>query len=189
MILTTVPSNTDKIDGLGVSPLKVSSIEMNASGAFTTSISVKYNVATPYRNSEFPLWTKVSDVDVDNATVANALTTTDITNNYNAVFTLLPTKTSTIISGANVVIKTNYGKVTLEDAKGDIWGKTATTVTYDKTVTEGIQEVLDNTWTDATTGSFIGEKIGKYGKRSIQADMSTLDMNGLHITIKILGVF
>lgn len=155
---------------------------MNASGAFTTSISVKYNVATPYRNSEFPLWTKVSDVDVDNATVANALTTTDITNNYNAVFTLLPTKTSTIISGANVVIKTNYGKVTLEDAKGDIWGKTATTVTYDKTVTEGIQEVLDNTWTDATTGSFIGEKIGKYGKRSIQADMSTLDMNGLHIT-------
>lgn len=182
LILTTVPSNTDKIDGLGVSPLKVSSIEMNASDAFTTSISVKYNADTPYRNSEFSLWTKVSDVDVDNATVANALTTTDITDNYNAVFTLLPAKTGTIISSANVVIKTNYGKVTLEDVKGDIWGKTATTVTYDKTVTEGIQEVLNNTWTNATTGSFIGEKIGKFGKRSIQADMSTLDMDGLHIT-------
>ena len=182
LILTTVPSNTDKIDGLGVSPLKVSSIEMNASDAFTTSISVKYNADTPYRNSEFSLWTKVSDVDVDNATVANALTTTDITDNYNAVFTLLPAKTGTIIRSANVVIKTNYGKVTLEDVKGDIWGKTATTVTYDKTVTEGIQEVLNNTWTNATTGSFIGEKIGKFGKRSIQADMSTLNMDGLHIT-------
>lgn len=182
LILTTVPSNTDKIDGLGVSPLKVSSIEMNANGAFTTSIPVKYNAATPYRNSEFSLWTNVSDVDLTAATVVNTLTTTDITDNYNAVFTLLPLKSGVTANNANVVIKTNYGKVTLDNAKGNIWGKTATTVTYDKTVTEGVQEVLDNTWTDATKGSFIGEKIGKYGKRSIQADMSTLDMDGLHIT-------
>ena len=182
LILTTVPSNTDKIDGLGVSPLKVSSIEMNANGAFTTSIPVKYNAATPYRNSEFSLWTNVSDVDLAAATVANSLTTTDITDNYNAVFTLLPLKSGVTANNANVVIKTNYGKVTLDNAKGNIWGKTATTVTYDKTVTEGVQEVLDNTWTNATKGSFIGEKIGKYGKRSIQADMSTLDMDGLHIT-------
>lgn len=182
LILTTVPSNTDVIDGLGVSPLKVSSIGMNATNAFTTSISTKYNAASPYRAGEFPLWVNVSDVDADNATVANALTTTDITNNYNAVFTLLPAKTSTTVIGAEIVIKTNYGKVTLEDATGDIWGKTATTVTYDKTVTEGIQEVLDNTWTAATSGSFIGENIGKFGRRSIKADMSTLDMDGLHIT-------
>lgn len=182
LILTTVPSNTDKIDGLGVSPLKVSSIEMNANGAFTTSIPVKYNAATPYRNSKFSLWTKVSDVDLAAATVANSLTTTDITDNYNAVFTLLPLKSGVTANNANVVIKTNYGKVTLDNAKGNIWGKTATTVTYDKTVTEGIKEVLNNTWTSATTGSFIGEKIGKFGKRSIQADMSTLDMDGLHIT-------
>lgn len=180
--LTTVPSNTEKIDILGVSPLKVSSIGMNAAEAFTTSISVKYDATTPYRAAEFPLWANVSEVDVENATVGGALTTTDITNNYNAVFTLLPAKTGTTVTGAEIVIKTNYGKVTLNDAKGNIWGNTAATVNYDKTVSEGIKNVLDNTWTAATTGSFVSENIGRYGKRSIKADMSTLDMDGLHIT-------
>lgn len=181
--LTTEPSNTDKIDGLNVSPLKVASVELNATDAFTTAIPVKYDAGIPHRNSDYPLWAHVSEVDQASAITASTLTTTDITNNYNAVFTLLPAKNGTTVGNdANIVIKTNYGKVILDDDKGTVWGKTAATVIYDKKVSEGIQEVLDNTWTAATSGSFENENIGKYGQRTIKADMSKLDMNGLHIT-------
>ena len=180
--LTTVPSNTDKIDKLGVSPLKVSKVEMNAASTFTTGIAVKDAEGTPNKQSEYPLWSGVSDVDLTTATKVGALSTTDITNNYNAVFTLLPSADDITVSGATIVINTNYGKVTLEDATGDIWGKTSTT--YDKTVSAGIQDVLRNTWiANTTTGAiFNGEKTGGLFKRNIKADMAELDMDGLHIT-------
>lgn len=184
--LTTVPSNTDKIDNLGVSALKVASVEMTAANAFTTSIAVVDAEGIPNKQSEYPLWTGISDVDVAGVIPVDVLTTTDITDNYKAVFTLLPSAEGIGVSNAEIVIKTNYGKVTLKDATGDIWGKAdaTATVNYDKTVSAGIKDVLKNTWIANTTSgaTFENEKTGASFRRSIKADMSTLDMDGLHIT-------
>lgn len=181
--LTTVPSGTEKIDNLGVSPLAVSSVAMSTTAqSFNISVPVKTTTTTPTSATTYPLWTGVSDVDLTSAVSVNALSTTDIKDNYSAVFTLLPTDAASVdASGAKFVIQTNYGSVTLNDTNDKIWGKTATTVTYDKKVSEGIADVLKNTWVANTSGTFKNETVGGLFRRSIKADMSKLDMNDLHI--------
>lgn len=181
--LTIVPSNTDEIDKLDVSPLKVSKVELNAADAFTESIAINATGSVPKKKEDYPLWSGVSDVDLTTATKVGALSTTDITNNYNVVFTLLPSADNISVEEATIVIYTNYGKVTLDEDKGTIWGESAATGTYSETVSAGIQNVLQNTWIENTTGViFNGEKTGGSFRRSIKADMAELDMDGLHIT-------
>ncbi len=180
--LTTVPSGTEKIDNLGVSPLAVSSVAMSTTAnSFNTSLSVAATTTVPTSNSTYPLWTGVSDVDLASAAATTELSTTDIKDNYSAVFTLLPTGSTVNAAGAKFVIQTNYGKVSLDDSNDKIWGKTAATINYDKKVSEGIADVLANTWIANTSGTFKNEKVGGLFRRSIKADMSKLDMDGLHV--------
>lgn len=182
--LTIAPSNTDKIDKLDVSPLKVSKVELNATDAFTESIAVKATTDS-INKEDYPLWSVVSDVDLATVTKVDALSTTDIANNYNAVFTLLPSDNDISVGDdATIVIYTNYGKVTLGKDEETIWGESTATATYSETVSAGIQNVLRNTWIENTTAGsiFNGEKTGGLFRRNIKVDMAELDMDGLHIT-------
>lgn len=184
--LVTVPSNTDKIDNSGaVNPLKVTNVELSTTGAdFVVSVPAAYNAAVPAAALGHPLWSglwaNVSEVDMTSAVKNTRLATTDITNNYRAEFTLLP-NTGTTLVGGKVVITTNYGTVTLVDATGAIMQSKLVPAVPLVTVTAGLQEVLDGTWSLATAGVFKGENVGKRATRTINADMSTIDMNNLHI--------
>lgn len=188
--LTADLENTEAINNLDVEPLKVTSMELNAedassNGVFTTAISVK-NSATPVTSAikaDYPIWNTQSTVDLTTAptgVTANAatLTTTDLTDNA-AVFTLLPTMTGKTATEASVVVKTNYGKVTL-NKDAEVWTASGAA---DAKVLDGINSVLDNTWRTAGAESvFAGQKVAGYGQRGIKVDVEDLDMDGLHIT-------
>lgn len=188
--LTADLENTEAINNLDVEPLKVTSMELNAedassNGVFTTAISVK-NSATPVTSAikaDYPIWNTQSTVDLTTAptgvtTNAATLTTTDLTDNA-AVFTLLPTMTGKTATEASVVVKTNYGKVTL-NKDAEVWTASGAA---DAKVLAGINSVLDNTLVDAKAESvFAGQKVAGYGQRGIKVDVEDLDMDGLHIT-------
>lgn len=188
--LTADLENTEAINNLDVEPLKVTSMELNAedvssNGVFTTAISVK-NSTTPVTSAikaDYPIWNTQSTVDLTTAptgVTANAatLTTTDLTDNA-AVFTLLPTMTGKTATEASVVVKTNYGKVTL-NKDAEVWTASGAA---DAKVLAGINSVLNNTWRTAGAESvFAGQKVAGYGQRGIKVDVKDLDMDGLHIT-------
>lgn len=188
--LTADLENTEAINNLDVEPLKVTSMELNAedassNGVFTTAISVK-NSATPVTSAikaDYPIWNTQSTVDLTTAptgVTANAatLTTTDLTDNA-AVFTLLPTMTGKTATEASVVVKTNYGKVTL-NKDAEVWTASGAA---DAKVLAGINSVLNNTLVDAKAESvFAGQKVAGYGQRGIKVDVEDLNMDGLHIT-------
>lgn len=180
------PTNADRINNLGVAELKVTKAQLGASGAiFTTGLYVKAtDAAIAYTGDDAlinGLWDKASDVDLTDAnlTTVTELTTTNVSNDK-AVFTLLPAKASIDGTGAKVTINTNYGKVELA-AADEVWVKgTAAAVS----VKDGLENVLKNTWVAPSTASpnFGTEKTGGLFNRKITADMSTLNMDGLHIT-------
>lgn len=180
------PTNADRINNLGVAELKVTKAQLGATGAiFTTGLYVKAtDAAIAYTGDDAlinGLWDKASDVDLTDAhlTTVAELTTTNVSNDK-AVFTLLPAKASIDGTGAKVTINTNYGKVELA-ATNEVWVKgTAAAVS----VKDGLEDVLNNTWVAPSTASpnFGTEKTGGLFNRKITADMSTLNMNGLHIT-------
>lgn len=188
--LTADLENTEAINNLDVEPLKVTSMELNAedassNGVFTTAIFVK-NSATPVTSAikaDYPIWNTQSTVDLTTAptgVTANAatLTTTDLTDNA-AVFTLLPTMTGKTATEASVVVKTNYGKVTL-NKNAEVWTESGAA---DAKVLDGINSVLNNTLRTAGAESvFAGQKVAGYGQRGIKVDVEDLDMDGLHIT-------
>ncbi|WP_294615716.1 hypothetical protein [uncultured Bacteroides sp.] len=180
------PTNVEKINNLGVAELKVTKAGLEASGnIFTTGLHVKAtDDAIGYTGSDDlikALWNKASDVDLteSNLTLVNSLTTTNVSNDK-AVFTLLPAKSSIDATGAAVTINTNYGKVVL-DENVETWVKGSDAAVAVKV---GIENVLNNTWVAPGTSSsnFGNEKTGGLFNRKITADMSTLDMDGLHIT-------
>lgn len=192
--LTADLENTEAINSLDVEPLKVTSMELNAedassNGVFTTAISVKNSTTavTSAIKADYPIWDTQSTVDLTTAPTARpgvtpsaaTLTTTDLTDNA-AIFTLLPTMTGKTANDASVVVKTNYGKVTLDDATATVWTKSGAA---DATVLAGINDILIKTLTDApATSVFAGQKVAGYGQRGIKVDVEDLDMDGLHIT-------
>jgi len=184
--LTSNLKNTNDINSLNVTPLKVAKVELKATktgnGLFTTKISVA-NPATQINKTEYPLWKYQSTVDQENVSAqSETLSTTDITDNA-AIFTLLPTKTETSVAQqadeANVTVYTNYGTVTL-NKDAEVWSKSGATA---QKVLEGINFILANTLTDApATSVFAGQKVAGYAQRSIDVDVKNIDMDGLHIT-------
>ena len=196
--LTADLQNADKINNLDVAPLKLTDVELNATdnsllGVFTTRISLNANsLDRVHSASIYPNWVKVSEVDNNkDATITRVetLSTTDITDNTTAVFTLLPTqKTSNDeyvqADAATITVQTNYGKVALSEATGDVWTAEVTTEEPEQTVVEGINNILKKTYIDETRSNslFSGELVGTSAKRGIKVDVSNLDMHGLHIT-------
>lgn len=187
--LVTNPSNTDVINNLPVAPLAVSDVEMTAAisdtkGAFNTEVELAASTDEAASKSIYPIWENVSEVNVETPSeTVKTLTTKDVTDNFTAVFSLLPTKNDIALQdGASVKINTNYGYVELNDATEKVWNKKGGTEITAKTVKDGIEEVLKNTWI-ANTGSknFKGENTGASFTRTIEADMNKLNMNGLHI--------
>lgn len=181
--LATVLKNADGVNNLvdKDAQLKVESVELNAedgsgNGAFTTVLPLA--MGDTYTDSEHEGWAKQISVDLDGATTKSKLTTKDVTNDK-AVFTLLPSASDIKLAesaATNVVINTNYGKVTLKyDA--EIWANKG----IKTTVAAGIQAVLQGLWAEATKGTFAGENIGRHFPRTIEADMADIDMDGLHI--------
>lgn len=181
--LATVLKNADGVNNLvdKDAQLKVESVELNAedgsgNGAFTTELPLA--IGAEYTNSEHEGWAKQISVDVTSAVTKSKLTTKDVTNDK-AVFTLLPSASDIELAesaATNVVINTNYGKVTLKyDA--EIWANKG----IKTTVAAGIQAVLQGLWAEAAKGTFAGENIGRHFPRTIEADMADIDMDGLHI--------
>lgn len=188
--LVTKPSNTEVINSLPVAPLKVSSVEMTAKtdaddAAFNTAVALTAENETPVSNDTYAIWTNVSGVNTATATgTAETLTTKDITDNFTAVFSLLPTAEDiALAAGASVKINTNYGYVELNDAAEKVWNVAKnSSETTAETVKEGIESVLQKTWIANTTSTnFNGEKTGGNFNRTIEADMKDLNMDGLHI--------
>lgn len=180
------PTNADRINNLGVAELKVTKAKLGATGnIFTTGLHVKAtDGGIGYKGDDnliTNLWNKASDVDLTDAnlTTVAELTTTNVSNDK-AVFTLLPAKTAIDGTGAAVTINTNYGKVELA-AEEKVWAKGTTAAV---SVKDGLEYVLNNTWVAPSTASpnFGTEKTGGLFNRKITADMSTLNMDGLHIT-------
>lgn len=180
------PTNADRINNLGVAELKVTKAKLGATNnIFTTGLHVKATeVAIGYQGNDAliaSLWNKASNVDLTDAkmTLVNELTTTNVSNDK-AVFTLLPAKTSIDGAGAAVTINTNYGKVVLAETE-EVWVKGTEAAV---SVENGLVGVLDNTWVAPSIASpnFGKEATGGLFNRKITADMSTLDMDGLHIT-------
>lgn len=193
--LTADLQNTNAINSLDVEPLKVTSMELNATDggndAFTTAISIKYgtNAVSSTIKEEYPIWSQQSEVDLTNvpsplpvgvtSAKAGTLTTTDVTDNA-AIFTLLPQMTSVEADDASVVVNTNYGKVTLDDDTETVWSGGSD---GEVTVLDGIKYILAHTLTTApATSVFAGQQVAGYGQREIAVDVNDLDMDGLHIT-------
>lgn len=187
--LVTLPSNTEVIENLPVAPLSVSNVEMtaklvDASGAFNTAVELTAEDEAAASNGVYSIWTNVSGV---NTTIAkesvNKLTTKDVTDNFTAVFSLLPTADdATLADGASIKINTNYGYVELNDPTAKVWNKKNGTDATALTVKEGIEKVLQNTWiANESSKNFKGEKTGGSFYRTVEADMKNLNMNGLHI--------
>ena len=199
--LTADLRHAEAINNLDVAPLKLTSAVLRAvdnskAGALTTAISVKVGTGTPASDDEYEAWTEVSEADQANVVAANQvgkLTTTDIANNNVAIFTLLPTKSSTTASAAGVVVKTNYGKVAMysyDEAYNsgnnsgvgeEIWTQSDQAA---KTVLDGVNDILSKTYIAETrnTSLFTGELVGTSAQRGIEVDVRNLDMDGLHIT-------
>lgn len=83
------------------------------------------------------------------------------------------------ITSVTVTVATNYGKVVVKEGENDkLWHQGASSSKIVEGLTSTLNVVLDAA-KEGTT--FDGEQIGKYAARSIDVDMSDLDMNGLHI--------
>ncbi|MGN0052444.1 MAG: hypothetical protein ACI378_00090 [Bacteroides sp.] len=194
LTLNTKAINDDVISNLDVAALKVTDVELTAKSAtanlFNTSVALKATGATPHTNTDdFDHWADVTEADFTSATASATLKTTDATNT-SAIFTLLPVASTADVADAadkaKVVINTNYGTVTVAYASGETpWAKTEDKLgtTEAKTVSDGLEDVLKNVYIDNTTTSskFYGEKTGGKMTRWIEADISKLDMNNLHI--------
>lgn len=184
--LTADLQHAEAINSLDVAPLKLTSAELSAkkgqSGVLTTAISIKVGNGAPASGDEYEAWTEVSEADqAAVSSQVSELTTTDIANGNVAIFTLLPTKTSAIADAASVVVKTNYGKVTMDDAEEEIWTQSGQAA---KTVLNGVKDILSKTYISETrnTSLFTGELVGTSAQRGIEVDVRNLDMDGLHIT-------
>ena len=187
--LVTIPSNTEVIENLPVAPLSVSNVEMiatldNGKAAFNTAVELTAEAAEAVSKGVYPIWTNVSGVNVTAVKEAvDKLTTKDVTNNFTAVFSLLPTADdATLANGASIKINTNYGYVELNDPAAKVWNKKNGTDATAQTVKQGIESVLQNTWiANESSKNFKGEKTGGSFYRTVAADMKNLNMNGLHI--------
>ena len=187
--LVTIPSNTEVIENLPVAPLSVSNVEMtatldNGKAAFNTAVELTAEAAAAVSKDVYPIWTNVSGVNVTAVKEAESkLTTKDVTDNFTAVFSLLPTADdATLADGASIKINTNYGYVELNDAVAKVWNKKNGTDATAQTVKQGIESVLQNTWiANESSKNFKGEKTGGSFYRTVEADMKNLNMNGLHI--------
>lgn len=184
--LVTDPSNTEVIENLPVAPLSVSNVEMTATledgdDAFNTAVELTAEDEVAASNGTYSIWTNVSGVNTDMAIDAvETLTTKDVTDNFTAVFSLLPTAEDVTLGDASIKINTNYGYVKL-DAAAEVWKKKITDADA-QTVKEGVESVLRNTWVaNKSSKNFKNEKTGGSFNRIIAADMKNLNMNGLHI--------
>ena len=186
--LTSNLENANAINGLDVEPLKVTKVGLEATNTGTTNLfTTSIPVAIPSKQiskTEYPLWRYQSSVDQANSSIVTSatLTTTDVADNV-AIFTLLPTATSTGITkqadDASVTVYTNYGTVTL-DKDAEVWSKSGSAA---QSVLKGINNILVNTLIDAaTTSVFAGQKVAGYAQRFIDVDVKNIDMDGLHIT-------
>lgn len=194
LTLNTKAINDDVISNLDVAALKVTDVELTAKSTtanlFNTSVALKATGATPYTNTaDFDHWTDVTEADFTATITSPTLKTTDATNT-SAIFTLLPVASTADVADAadkaKVVINTNYGTVTVAYASSEKpWAKTEDKLgtTEAKTVSDGLEDVLNNVYIANTTTSskFYGEKTGGKMTRWIEADISKLDMNDLHI--------
>lgn len=190
--LNTIASNTKTIEDLNLkTPLKVANIEITAedasgNGVFNTTVElVAASTGTPASQSDYPIWTNVSDVDFTNAVAVKTLKTRDVVDNFTAIFSLLPAEETTALGSASIKINTNYGYVELVDATLNpekVWNTVNGTEATAKTIKEGIEDVLKKTWIANTTSvNFKDEKTGGSFTRTIKADMGNLKMDKLHI--------
>ena len=195
LTLNTKAINDDVISNLDVADLKVTDVELTAKSAtanlFNTSVALKaLGIAPTTHTGDFDHWADVTEADFTAVTTSATLKTTDATNT-SAIFTLLPVDATTAdvddhANNAKVVINTNYGTVTVAYASGKTpWAKTEDKLgtAEAKTVSDGLEDVLKNVYIANTTTSskFRNEKTGGKMTRWIEADISKLDMNNLHI--------
>lgn len=195
LTLNTKAKNDGVISALPVAALKVTDVELTAkdvlaAGLFNTSVALQATDATPHTNTgDFDHWTDVTEADFGTVTPSATLKTTDATNT-SAIFTLLPVASTADVddnaANAKVVINTNYGTVTVAWAAGETpWAKTEAelgTATA-MAVSDGLEDVLQKVYMTNTTSTskFNTEKTGGKMSRWIEADISKLDMNNLHI--------
>ena len=194
LTLNTKAINDDVISNLDVAALKVTDVELTAKSAtanlFNTSVALQATGTTPTTvTGDFDHWTDVTEADFTAVATSATLKTTDATNT-SAIFTLLPVASTADVANAadkaKVVINTNYGTVTVAYAAAEKpWAKkeaelgTATAMT----VSDGLENVLQNVYiaNDTPSSKFYREKTGGKMTRWIEADISKLDMNNLHI--------
>lgn len=199
LYLTLTPKNSPTLPA-GVDALTVSGVALkektSTTEPFTTGVRVKgmnqrpaaYVYNTSNNTYKHLTWWR-SDLDLTNLETANEISTSDVVNNK-ATFTLLPTTAAGGgFTDGQVVVYTTYGTVTLSgtsDNDGKIWKKGSTS-TY---ITKGLNELNSNAalWAPATQGTFFkatgspdNENVGAYLNRTVEVDLSKLDMNNLHI--------
>ena len=126
--------------------------------------------------------TEVYRYSGDNS-VGKTLTTTAISEDEVATFTMLPVVNTALRDGLEkltVTISTTYGSVAIDETKEEVWTKAGSEPT---TVVEGLKEVQTVLWGAETgkTSVFNGEVVGKYAPRTLDVDLSKLNMDGLHI--------
>ena len=194
LTLNTKAINDNVISALPVAALKVTDVELTAQSTtanlFNTKVALKaLGIAPTTRTGDFDHWTDVTEADFTGAATSATLKTTDATNT-SAIFTLLPVASTADVDDdpakAKVVINTNYGTVTVAYAAAEKpWAKKEADLgtTSAMTVSDGLENVLQNVYITNTTPSskFSGEKTGGKMSRWIEADISKLDMNNLHI--------
>ena len=173
-------------------------------GPFTVSIPVKALVKEPaaYVNTSskkaHTSWKHVSELDTDEAKGIPSLLTKDVKNNV-ATFTLLPMDE---LNEGQVTVQTNYGKVDLTDEDGNKLWKGAKETTpaapgikgvrenVETKITDGINNMTTFIWHKATKGTFCyngeegadrTENVGGHINCTLDVDLSTLNMDELHI--------
>lgn len=201
--VTTEPENTAKIenatvaDGSKVSPIKVTKMTLNSASQFADTVTIAKSATSPFSynsdpKSPYNTWSNVADVTTTHS--ASAISTTDVTGNYTSIFTLLPQTGAPSVDGTSkVVLETNYGTLTVSG--NNVWGKKVSgTVQYkdkdgagnytvDYALGKAINDMIKTTYDAETraTSLFKTEKVGGSYNRYLKADMSKIDMNGLHI--------
>lgn len=186
------PTNGLDFEALGVAPIKYT--EATITNASTNLFPTEVTVTQSNTDSKLKTYDKdlyahfTKETDITAGTTVASISTKDVADNTTAYFTLLPITGSdaALQNGASVMVSTSYGFVTVENdataAEGTVGPLQNKAQTNGKNLAENLANVLNNTWAETPNSKFGTENQGRVIRRTLTFDLSTLDMNGLHIT-------
>ena len=195
LTIKLAPTNSVDFKALGVDPIEYTEVQIanGTTGLFPTSIELKSSTtASPVATNDATRYGHYDKalVVADGTSKAAVITSTDIKNNTFVNFVVAPFTNATIANDASIKVSTSYGSVTVTNDPSAALTAVGPLQNTDKdqgiNLAANLKNALDKTWAEASATSKYKstsvKNVGAIVRRTLELDLSTLDMNNTVVT-------